>query len=257
MNDSLSGKTALVFGVASEASIAWAIAQTLAARGAKIILGYQFRYHSRIKDLAPKLPNLVRFDRCDVMKDEEMQAFFGAIKSPIHAVVHAIAFAPATAFAGQVSDTTQEDFATAMTVSAHSFGKIMKYAAPHMPDGGSATTLTYLGSQRVCANYKIMGVAKAALEAYTRELAFELGPKKIRVNAVSAGPIKTLAAGGIPDFELMLDYNKSVAPLKENVTQQDVAACAAFLASDDSKMITGQTLYVDGGYSIVGVPQLA
>ena len=126
-----------------------------------------------------------------------------------------------------------------------------------MAHGGSAIALTYLGGQRVCTNYKLMGVAKAALEAYVRELATDLGPQKIRVNAISAGPIKTLAASGISDFDLMLDYNKSVSPLRDNVTQQDVAKCAAFLASDDAKMITGQTIFVDAGYSIIGVPPLA
>ena len=253
---SLDGKTALVFGVASDTSIAWAIAQELAARGARIMLAYQFRYHSRVKDLAPTLPNLLGYNRCDVLKDDELQSFFGALTQPIDIVVHSLAYAPAASFQGPVSETTQDDFSTALQVSAHSLAKIMKYAKPHMPDGGSVVTLTYLGGQRVCANYKVMGVAKAALEAYVRELAFELGPQRIRVNAISAGPIKTLAAGGIPDFDLILDYVKSVAPLRDNISQTDVARSAAFLASDDARMITGQTLYVDAGYSIVGVPPL-
>lgn len=253
---SLKGKTALIFGVASDASIAWAIAQELSARGADIILGYQFRFHSRVKDLAPKLPNLKSFNRCDILKDDETKAFFDGLDTQIDIVVHAIAFAPATAFAGPVSATSQDDFTTALQVSAHSLAKLAHHSAPHMKDGGSIIALTYLGGKRVCQNYKVMGVAKAALEAYVRELACELGEKKIRVNAISAGPIKTLAAGGIPDFDLMLEYNKSVAPLKDNITQKDVATCAAFLSSDDSKMITGQTIYVDAGYSIIGVPML-
>jgi enoyl-[acyl-carrier protein] reductase I len=253
----LEGKVALVFGVASEASIAWAIAQELAARGARIVLGYQFRYHSRIKDLAPTLPNLLAFSRCDVLKEDELEAFFAGLTAPVDIVVHSLAFAPAAAFQGPVVETTADDFSTALQVSAHSLGRIMKHAAPRMTRGGSVLTLTYLGAQRVCANYKVMGVAKAALEAYVRELAFELGPKGIRVNAVSAGPIKTLAASGIPDFDLILDYAKSVSPLRDNVSQSDVARCAAFLASDDARLITGQTLYVDAGYSIVGVPHLA
>lgn len=252
----LKGKNALVFGVASDTSIAWAIAQEMAVEGANIILAYQFRYHSRIKDLAPKLPNLLSYDRCDVAKAEEMQAFFSKINVPIHVVVHSIAFAPAATFNGPLVEVSDEDFATALTVSSYSLSKIMRYAAPHMPDGGSVITLTYLGGQRVCANYKVMGVAKAALEAYVRELAFELGPKRIRVNAISAGPIKTLAASGIKDFDYILDYHKSVAPLRDNITTTDVAQCAGFLASDKAKMITGQTIFVDAGYSIVGVPQL-
>ncbi|MBI4423663.1 MAG: enoyl-ACP reductase [Elusimicrobia bacterium] len=252
----LRNKTAVVFGVASDTSIAWAIAQEFAARGANIILAYQFRYHSRIKDLAPKLPNLLFFERCDVAKEEEMKAFFGRIKQPIDIVVHSIAFAPAATFEGPLVDVTAEDFGQAVTVSSYSLSKIMQHASRHMPKGGSVITLTYLGGQRVCANYKVMGVAKAALEAYVRELAFELGPKAIRINAISAGPIKTLAASGIKDFEYILDYHKSVAPLRDNVTTSDVAQCAAFLASDDAKMITGQTIFVDAGYSIVGVPQI-
>ncbi|MBI4057311.1 MAG: enoyl-ACP reductase [Elusimicrobia bacterium] len=254
---SLSGKTALVFGVASETSIAWAISQELAKNGAKIWLGYQFRYHSRIKDIAPQLPNLAGYERCDVSKEEELEAFFKKLQSPIDILVHAIAFAPATAFEGPVLQTSEADFSQALTVSSHSLPKMVKYAAPLMSKGGSVITLTYLGGQRVCANYKVMGVAKAALEAYVRELAHELGPQKIRVNAISAGPIKTLAASGIPNFDLILDYHKSVAPLRDNVTQEDVARCAAFLASDESRMITGQTIFVDGGYSIVGVPALS
>ncbi len=252
----LKGKTALVFGVASETSIAWAIAQELASQGAKIILAYQFRYHSRIKDLAPKLPNLLSFDRCDVAKEEEMQAFFAKIKDPIDIVIHSIAFAPASTFERPLLEVTAEDFGQALTVSSYSLSKILQHSAPKMPRGGSVITLTYLGGQRVCSNYKVMGVAKAALEAYVRELAFELGPRKIRVNAVSAGPIKTLAASGIKDFDYILDYHKSVAPLRDNVTTKDVAQSAAFLASEEAKMITGQVIFVDAGYSIVGVPQL-
>ncbi|MDE2290525.1 MAG: SDR family oxidoreductase, partial [Elusimicrobia bacterium] len=204
----------------------------------------------------PTLPNLLSFDRCDILKDDECEKFFGALKAPVDIVVHAIAFAPAAAFQGAVSETTSEDFSTALQVSAHSLAKLSRYAKPHMKDGGSIMALSYLGGVRVCTNYKVMGVAKAALEAFVRELANELGPQRIRVNAISAGPIKTLASSGIPEFELMLDYNKSVAPLRENVTQQDVANCAAFLASDDSSMVTGQTIYVDAGYSIIGVPAL-
>lgn len=252
----LKGKTALIFGVASDTSIAWAIAQELAAQGATIILAYQFRYHSRLKDLAPKLPNLLFFERCDVAKEEEMKAFFGKIDRPIDVVVHSIAYAPATTFEKPLTEVAAEDFGTALTVSSYSLARVCQYAAPKMSKGGSVITLTYLGGQRVCANYKVMGVAKAALEAYVRELAFELGPKNIRVNAISAGPIKTLAASGIKDFDYILDYHKSVAPLRENITTADVAQAAAFLASDRAKMITGQTLFVDAGYSIVGVPQL-
>lgn len=253
----LEGKTALIFGVASDTSIAWAIAQELAAQGAKILLGYQFRYHSRIRELVPRLPAIAFHERCDVAKDEEMDAFFSKAPRPIDILVHSIAYAPPAAFEGSLLDVTPQDFSLSLVVSSHSLARLLRYAAPLMPAGSSAITLTYLGGQRVCANYKLMGVAKAALEAYVRELAFELGPRGIRVNAVSAGPIKTLAAGGIKDFDTILDYHKAVAPLRDNVTTRDVAQAAAFLASDGSRMVTGQVLFVDAGYCIVGVPQLA
>ncbi len=250
----LKGKVALVMGVANEDSIAWGIAKELSHQGAQIILGYQFRYHSRIRQLAPTLPNLLSYERCDVMKDEEMKAFFAGITVPIDIVVHAIAFAPSTAFEVRVVQTSDEDFSTALLVSAHSLAKLTNEARKHMPNGGSVVALSYLGGVRVAARYKLMGVAKAALEAYVRELANDLGPQGIRVNAISAGPIRTLAASGIPDMEHLLEYNRTVSPMRDNVTQHDVGACAAFLASDGARMITGQTLYVDGGYSIIGVP---
>ena len=250
----LKGKVALVMGVASEESIAWAIAQELTEQGARVILGYQFRFHSRVMQLAPKLPHLIGYYRCDVTKDDEVKAFFHNVHVPIDIVVHAIAYAPARAFEHRVVQTKDDDFATALLTSAHSLAKLANAARKHMPHGGSVLALSYLGGVRVAANYKVMGVAKAALEAYVRELASDLGPQGIRVNAVSAGPIRTLAASGIPDMERLLDWNRSVSPMRANVTQADVAHCAAFLASDGARMITGQTIYVDGGYSIVGVP---
>ena len=250
----LKGKVALVMGVASEESIAWAIAQELSHQGARVIIGYQFRFHSRVMHLAPTLPHLIMYDRCDVLKDDEVKAFFAKIHEPIDIVVHAIAFAPARAFEHRVVQTKDDDFSTALLTSAHSLAKLMNAARKHMPHGGSVIALSYLGGVRVAANYKLMGVAKAALEAYVRELAVDLGPQHIRVNAISAGPIRTLAASGIPDMERLLDWNRQVSPLRANVTQGDVAQCTAFLASDAARMITGQTIYVDGGYSIVGVP---
>ena len=253
----LKGKVALVMGVASEESIAWAIAKELTEQGAEVILGYQFRFHSRVMQLAPTLPHLIMYERCDVLKDEEIKAFFHKVHVPIDIVVHAIAFAPARAFEHRSVQTKDEDFTTAMLTSAHSLAKLMNAARKHMPHGGSVIALSYLGGVRVAANYKVMGVAKAALEAYVRELAVDLGPQGIRVNAISAGPIRTLASSGIPDMERLLDWNRRVAPMRANVTQNDVAHAAAFLASDGSRMITGQTIYVDGGYSIVGVPDTA
>ena len=251
----LKGKVALVMGVASEESIAWAIAQELTRQGARVILGYQFRFHSRIMQLAPTLPHLISYGRCDVLKDDEVKDFFATIDVPIDIVIHAIAFAPARAFEHRVVRTKDEDFATAMLTSAHSLAKLMNAARKHMPDGGSVIALSYLGGVRVAANYKVMGVAKAALEAYVRELAVDLGPQGIRVNAISAGPIRTLAASGIPDMDRLLEWNREVSPMRRDVTQADVAHCAAFLGSDGAQMITGQTIYVDGGYSIIGVPR--
>ena len=254
MKKPLKGKVALVMGVASEESIAWAIAQELTHQGARVILGYQFRFHSRIMQLAPTLPHLIAYERCDMLKDDEVKAFFAKIHVPIDIVVHAIAFAPARAFEHRVVQTKDEDFTTAMLTSAHSLAKLMNASRKHMPHGGSVIALSYLGGVRVAANYKVMGVAKAALEAYVRELAVDLGPRGIRVNAISAGPIRTLAASGIPDMERLLAYNREVSPMRDNVTQGDVGHLAAFLASDGARMITGQTIYVDGGYSIIGVP---
>jgi enoyl-[acyl-carrier protein] reductase I len=253
----LKGKNALVLGVASEDSIAWAIAKELSRQGAQVILGYQFRFHSRIMQLAPTLPHLLAYERCDVMKDEEIEAFFTKVTVPIDVVVHAIAFAPASAFEGRIIDTSDEDFATALLTSAHSLAKVMRHTHVHMPHGGSVIALSYLGGVRVASNYKVMGVAKAALEAYVRELASDLGPEGIRVNAISAGPIRTLAATGIGTIDRMLEYNREVSPMRDNVTQQDIGYAAAFLASDGARMITGQTIYVDGGYSIIGVPDAA
>ncbi len=250
----LKGKVALVMGVASEESIAWAIAQELTRHGARVILGYQFRFHSRIMQLAPTLPHLIAYERCDIRNPAEVEAFFAKITMPIDIVVHAIAFAPRTAFEGRVVETTEEDFTTALVTSAHSMATLMNAARVHMPNGGSAIALSYIGGVRVSAKYKVMGVAKAALEAYVRELAADLGPEGIRVNAISAGPIRTIAASGLPELDLMLEYNRKVSPMRQDVTQEDVGNCAAFLASDEARMITGQTIYVDGGYSIIGVP---
>ncbi len=252
----LKGKVAIVMGVASEESIAWAIAQNLSKHGAQVILGYQFRFHSRIMQLAPQLPRLIGYYRCDVRDPQEVENFFNQIDVPIDIVVHAIAFAPRSAYEGRVVETSEEDFITAVTTSAHSLATLMNAAHRHMPNGGSVIALSYIGGVRVSAKYKVMGVAKAALEAYVRELAVDLGPEGIRVNAISAGPIRTIAASGLPELDRMLEYNRKVSPMRRDVTQEDVGNCAAFLASEEARMITGQTIYVDGGYSIIGVPDV-
>ncbi len=250
----LKGKTVAIFGVASDTSIAWAVAQRLAAAGADIVLGYQFRFRSRIMQLAPQLPAIKAFHPCDVTKEEEVKEFFDTIDGGVDILVHSIAWADAATFRKPVIFATPEEFSGALEISAYSLLRLAHYALPKMSSGGSIMTLSYLGAVRVVPSYHIMGIAKAALEACVREASINMGSKKIRVNAISAGPIKTLAAGAIPGFDDMLAFVEQTAPLRENISQDDVADAALFLASDLSKRITGQTLYVDSGYNIVGVP---
>ncbi|MBI3180089.1 MAG: enoyl-ACP reductase [Deltaproteobacteria bacterium] len=254
---SLSSKHALVFGVASETSIAWAIAKSLHAAGARISLGYQQRFKSRILQLVKgnEVP-IAFYERCDVTSPEEVSAFFDKVESPVDVLVHSIAYASPETFAKRVRDITQEEFSTALTASSYSLVPLVRATLPKMTRGGSVIALTYLGGQRVVANYKLMGIAKAALEACVRELAADLGPQGIRVNAVSAGPIKTLAAAQIAGFDDMLRVYEQVAPLRRSVTQDDVGNLAAFLASDLARNISGQTIFVDAGYSILAMAEL-
>lgn len=253
----LTGKHALIFGVASDASIAWAIAKKLHAAGARISLGYQQRFRSRVLQLVKsgEIP-VSLYDRCDVASSDEMRAFFDKVEGNVDVLVHSIAYANPETFAGPVSDISQEDFSAALVPSAYSVIPLVRACLPRMPEGGSVITMTYLGGQRVVANYKLMGMAKAALEAVVRELAADVGPKKIRVNAISSGPIKTLAASAIAGFDDMLEVYEQVAPMRRAVTQDDVGNLAAFLASDLSRNITGQTLFVDAGYSILAMAEI-
>ena len=201
----LQGKHAVVFGVASESSIAWAIAKKLHAAGAKISLGYQQRFKSRILQLVKsgEIP-IAYYERCDVTKAEEMDAFFGKIEGGIDILVHSIAYANPETFGKAVREIGQEDFATALVASSYSLIPLVRAALPKMEKGGSVMAMTYLGGKRVVANYKLMGIAKAALEATVRELAADVGPRGVRVNAISAGPIKTLAASQIAGFDDMM-----------------------------------------------------
>jgi enoyl-[acyl-carrier protein] reductase I len=255
----LKGKTALVFGVASEESIAWAICEQLSAAGCKLILGFQKRFMSRVFQLKEKLDNIEAFYPIDVETNELTAEFFtewqnenpGA-KADI--VIHAIGFAPRPCFDRPVLFVENEPMNTAMTISAHSLQRVMRYALPHLAPNSSTITLTYAASTRWVPNYGVMSIAKAALEAWTRELANHVGPDGHRVNAISSGPIKTLAAGGIPGFDDILDHVERNSPLRRNVTQEDVAGCATWLSSPLSSGVTGQIIHVDAGYSSIMVP---
>ncbi len=253
----LQGKHAVVFGVASEESIAWAIAKRLHAAGARVSLGYQQRFKSRILQLVKGATVPVAFyERCDVTSQDELTAFFTALPGDVDILVHSIAYAPPDTFAKAIHDVTQEEFAATLVTSSYSLIPLVRHALPRMTRGGSVMTLTYLGGQRVVANYKLMGVAKAALEATVRELAADVGPRGVRVNAISAGPIRTLAASQIGGFDDMLKVYAQVAPLRRSVSQDDVGGMALFLGSDLSRNVTGQVLFVDAGYSILAMAEL-
>lgn len=253
----LEGKHALIFGVASEESIAWAIAKRLHQAGARISLGYQQRFKSRVMQLVKSgaVP-VALWDRCDVTSPDEVRAFFDKIEAPIDVLVHSIAYASPETFGKRVRDLSQEEFATALVASAYSLIPLVQAATPKMRPGSSVVTMTYLGGQRVVANYKLMGIAKAALEATVRELASDVGPEGVRVNAISAGPIRTLAASQIGGFDGMMRVYEAVAPLRRTIAQEDVGDLALFLASALSKNITGQTLFVDSGYNTLAMAEL-
>jgi enoyl-[acyl-carrier protein] reductase I len=255
MPQSVEGRTAVVFGVANKRSIAWAIAQQLQQVGARLAITYQNeRLEQEAKDLIAALPGAEAF-MCDVSYDEQIDRLFGELKArygKIHTLVHSIAFAPADELKGEFLATTREGFRIAHDVSVYSLIALARAAAPLMEDGGSILTLTYYGSTKVVPHYNVMGVAKAALEASVRYLAHDLGPRRIRVNAISAGPVKTLAARGISGFGDMLKSHAERAPLKRNVDVNEVAGTAVFLSSDAGAGITGEVIYVDCGYNIMG-----
>lgn len=250
----LSGRRALVFGVASEDSIAWAIAQRLAEQGVKVTLGYQKRFLSRLMQLVKDKPWIEAWHECDVTVEEDVKKFFATVKGKYDILVHAIAFAPATALSRPILFTSAEDFATALNVSAYSLVRLTHYSMSVLNKGSSILTLTYLGSERVVPGYRVMGTAKAALESLVRELSMVVGPAGHRINAISAGPIRTLAASGVPGFDNILDWMRLNTPLRRNVTQDDVAKAALFLLSDLASGVTGHILYVDAGYNISGAP---
>ena len=252
---SLEGRKAVVFGVANKRSIAWAIAQKLHAAGAHVAIGYQNeRLRQEAEGLLGDIPGAEAF-QCDVSRDEDIETAFTGLKDrlgKLDVLVHSIGFAPAEELNNDFLLTTREGFRIAHDVSVYSLIALTRAAAPLMTEGGAITTLTYYGSQKVVPRYNVMGVAKAALEATVRYLAADLGRKNIRVNAISAGPIKTLAARGIGGLGEMLSAHKERAPLGRNTAQAEVGDAALFLSSDMGAGITGEVMYVDAGYNIMG-----
>jgi enoyl-[acyl-carrier protein] reductase I len=251
----LAGKTAVVFGLANKRSIAWGIAQKLHEAGATLAICYQNeRMKLEAEDLIRELPGASGF-QCDVSSDEQIESLFGALKErygKIDAVVHAVAFAPAADLRGEFINTSREGFRVAMDVSVYSLIAVSRAAAPLMTEGGSILTLSFYAAEKVVPNYNVMAIAKSGLECTVRYLASNLGPKNIRVNAISAGPIKTLAARGVGDLSEMLRAHAERAPLHRNVDQLEVGGAALFLASELSSAITGEVMYVDCGYNVMG-----
>lgn len=251
----LSGKKGLVIGVANKHSIAWAIAQSVSNHGAQLLFNYQNeRLRENVEELVATMPGAKAFP-CDVASDADIAALMQQVQKEfgrLDFLVHSVAFAPREELAGQFVNTTRQGFATALDVSAYSLVALAKAALPLMAEGGSIVTLTYLGAERVVQHYNVMGVAKAALEATVRYLAYDLGPRNIRVNAVSAGPIKTLAARGVSGISKMVDHHKEFAPLRRATEQGEVGDTALFLVSPLGRGITGEVIYVDGGYHILG-----
>ncbi len=255
MASSMDGRTVVVFGVANKRSIAWAIAQQMQQAGARLVITYQNeRLKQEADELIASLPNAEDF-QCDVSSDDEIAALFEHLKTKygkIDALVHSIAYAPAEALKNEFTQTQREAFRVALDTSAYSLVALARGAAPLMTEGGSIVTLTYYGAMRVVPNYNVMGVAKAALECCVRYLAFDLGKLNIRVNAISAGPIKTLAARGIGNLGDMMKAQADRSPIPRNVDVNEVAATAVFLAGGGGTGITGETIYVDCGYNIMG-----
>ena len=251
----LAGKTAVVFGLANKRSIAWGIAQKLHAAGATLAICYQNeRMKLEAQSLIDELPGASGF-QCDVSVDQEIDTLFAALKEKygkLEILVHAVAYAPAEELRGEFINTSREGFRIAQDVSVYSLIAVTRAAAPLMTESGSVMTLSYYAAEKVVPNYNVMAVAKASLECTVRYLAWNLGPRNIRVNAISAGPIKTLAARGVGALGEMMKSHADRAPLHRNVDQLEVGGAALFLASDLSSAITGEVLYVDCGYNIMG-----
>jgi enoyl-[acyl-carrier protein] reductase I len=255
-NGIMNGKRGIIMGVANDRSIAWGIAAALAKEGAELAFTYQGEaLEKRVRPLAESVgSNLII--PCDVSSDEAIDETFKILKGTwktIDFIVHAIAYSDKEELKGEYLDTTRENFFRTMDISVYSFTAVARRAAAMMPNGGSMITLTYYGAEKVMPHYNVMGVAKAALESSVRYLAADLGSNKIRVNSLSAGPIKTLAASGIGDFRYILKWNQYNSPLRRNVTLEDVGGCGVYLLSDLSTGVTGETHHVDCGYHVVGM----
>jgi enoyl-[acyl-carrier protein] reductase I len=251
------GKRALVFGVANERSIAWGIARALHEAGAECAFTFAGEVlEKRVRPLAESLDSPLIMP-CDVTRDDEVQAVFGQLRDHwdgVDVLVHSIAFANREDLEGRFLDTSRDGFLKALDISAYSLVLLARHAAPLLEArSGAIVTMTFYGAEKVVPNYNVMGVAKAALEASVRYLAADLGPRGVRINAISAGPIKTLAASGVRGFRGMLGIAEERAPLRRNVSQEDVARAALFLCSDMGRGITGEVLHVDSGYNILGM----
>ncbi len=253
----LEGKTGVVFGVANKNSIAWGIAQAWHEAGARLAFTYQGeRLKGKVEALVSGFGTDTLITECDVTSDDDIDRVFSEIgesfDGKLDMLLHSVAYAPREALEGRFVDTTREAFATAHDISAYSLVALAKRAAPLMTNGGSIIGMSYYGAEKVVPHYNVMGVAKAALEASTRYLAADLGEQKIRVNCISAGPVNTLAARGIAGFTDLMKHHETYAPLKRNVTTDELGQTGVFLASDGGAAITGQVIYVDCGYQIMG-----
>jgi enoyl-[acyl-carrier protein] reductase I len=255
----LEGKRGLILGVANKRSIAWGIAQSVSREGARLALTYQGeRLKENVDELAASLKDPVILP-CDVAKDEDLAALASSVQEKLGGldfVVHAVAFALREELDGEFLNTSREGYRIAQDVSSFSLTALCKATAPLMSNGGSVVTLSYLGGERVVPHYNVMGVAKAALEMSVRYLAADLGPKGIRVNAISAGPIKTLAASGVHGLSKMLEYHRTHAPLRKNTEQEEVGDTALFLVSSLGRGVTGEVIHVDGGFHVMGMAAL-
>ncbi len=253
----LDGKLGIVFGVANQRSIAWAIARAWREAGARLAFTYQGeRLKENVGELAGTFGSDTLILPCDVTRDEDIASVFRTVGErfgKLHLLLHSVAFAPKDALEGEFVNTSREAFRVAHDVSAYSLVALAREAAPLMTEGGSIVAMSYYGAEKVVPHYNVMGAAKASLEACTRYLAYDLGPKRIRVNCISAGPVNTLAARGIAGFTEMLRQYEEHAPLKRNVTAEELGATGLFLASDGAAAITGQVIYVDCGYQIMGM----
>ena len=258
--DLMKGKKGLIMGVANHNSIAWGIASQLAAQGAELAFSYIEAMERRVKPLGESIGVKV-FVPAEVTDDASMDQAFATLEKEfgtLDFVVHAIAFSDKNELRGSfVENTTRDNFLTSMNISAYSFVDVARRAEKMMPNGGSMITLTYLGSERVIPNYNVMGVAKAALEAATRYIARDLGPKKIRVNAISAGAIRTLSLAGIQDGRKMIAQGRQFSALKEDTSVEGVAGCALWLLSDLGRSTTGEVIHVDAGFHMIGLPDEA